>query len=229
VHYEHLVRDPEGTLTGILEFLGLARDDKLVRKMTEEAFHLEHDPGGADWKIPYATAVEQRSVERGRAIPGELIVPPVRDEMNALLAKLRYPVVTAGWNTSSDLDDRADRSLLAAAPADTRVGELIDGLIAPRLAGYQGPVVRQARLTASYGDGCAAHWIIDGAARTISRDDGGSAPLTVTTRAEVLASVLVGGLSPQSALRLDMLTITGAAGDGESQALSRFLTALLTV
>jgi hypothetical protein len=229
VHYEHLVRDPEGTLTSILEFLGLARDDKLVRKMVEEAFHVEHDPGGADWKIPFATAVEQRSVERGRAIPGDLIVPPVRDEMNALLARLRYPVVDAGWNTSSELGDRVDRSLLSAAPADKRVGELIGGLLVPRLAAYQGPVLRPVRLTATYGAGCQAHWVIDSSARTVSRDDGGAcAPLTVTTRAEVLASVLIGGLSPQTALRLDMLAIAGAAGDGESQALSRFLTALLT-
>lgn len=229
VHYEHLVRDPESTLAGILEFLGVARDGKLIKQMTEEAFHMEHDLGAADWKIPFAGAVEQRSVERGRAIPGDLIRPPVRDQMNALLAKLRYPVVDGGWNTSSEVGDRVDRSLLSAAPVSRRVAALVDGLLVPRLAEYEGPAVRTVGLTATYGDGRAARWIIDSSAKTISRDDtGATPPLSVTTRAEVLMALLTGGLPSQSAQRLEMLAVTGTAGDGESQALSRFLTTLLT-
>jgi sulfotransferase family protein len=229
VHYEHLVRDPESTLAGILEFLNLARDDKLVRKMIEEAFHIEHDPGAADWKIPFASAIQERSVERGRAIPGELIRPPVRDEMNAMLARMRYPVVDADWNTSSDVGDRTDRSLLSAAPVSKRVGALVDGLLAPRLAAYEGPVVRPARLTATYGDGQQVSWLIDSSAKKISCLDGGaSPPLSITTRAEVLQALLTGGLPSQSAQRLDMLPVTGASGEDESQAVSRFLTTLLT-
>lgn len=232
VHYEQLVRDPEGTLTGILEFLDLPRDDKIVRKMLEEAFQVEHDPGAADWKIPFANAVEQRSVERGRAIPGQLIVPPVREEMNALLAALRYPVVNDNWNLSSDLGENVDRSLLSAAPAARDLGSLVDGLLAPRLASYEGPVVRPLRLVATYGDGERAYWLIDSAAKKILPDDGRvisngqPAPITATTRAEVLHAVLVGGLAPQTMIRLEMLSVRGADAQ-ENNALARFLSALL--
>lgn len=229
LHYEHLVRDPESTLSGILEFLGLARDDELIKKMMEEAFHIEHEPGAADWKIPFTSAVEQRSVERGRAIPGDLIRPPVRDQMNALLARMRYPVVDGGWNTSSEVGDRVDRSLLAGAPVSRRVGALVDALLAPRLAEYEGSAVRPLGLITTYGDGRADRWIIDTSAKTITRDDSGAPPpLSVTTRAEVLQALLTGGLPSQSAQRLEMLAVAGAADDHESQALSRFLTTLLS-
>jgi hypothetical protein len=61
------------------------------------------------------------------------------------------PVVDVDWNTPSNVGDRTDRSLLSAAPVGKRVGALIDGLLAPRLAEYEGPVVRPVKLTATYG------------------------------------------------------------------------------
>jgi hypothetical protein len=62
----------------------------------------------------------------------------------------------------------------------------------------------------------------------LCHDGGASPPLAITTRAEVLQALLTGGLPAQSAQRLDMLPVTGAAGDDESQTVSRFLTTLLT-
>jgi hypothetical protein len=227
VHYEHLVRDPENTLAGILEFLSLAHDDKLIRRMIEEAFRVEHEPGAADFKIAQLNAVEQRSVERGRAVPEDSIKPPLRDEMNSLLAKMRYPVVDKDWNVSSDIGDDVDRTLLTAAPVAGRLGALID-VLAPRLAVYEGPVIRPVRLTITYGDGDRAHWIIDSSAKAITRAVG-DVPQSpeLVTRSEVLQAIVAGGLPVQMALGRQMLALRDTADEGEERALERFLTALL--
>jgi protein-tyrosine sulfotransferase len=228
VHYEHLVRDPETAVTSILRFLDLPCEDKLVRRMLESALGAVGDPGAGDWKIPYTTAVEQRSVERGRAIPATLIDGPPRYAMNKLLARMKYPVVGDDWNTSSDLGPSVDRSLLAAASAADRVGRLVEGMMAPRLADFDGPALRQLALRATYGDGQRAHWIIDSAAKTIRRDDADdSAPLTATTRSEVLQAIMTGGLSSETALRLEMVKTEGTADEAEERELGRFLNALL--
>jgi hypothetical protein len=229
VHYEHLVRDPGTTLTTILEFLELPSDQTLVQTMIAQAFHGQHDPGAADWKIPFASVVEPTSVERGRAIPGDLIKEPVRGPMNELLGLLRYPLVGADWNVSSELGERVDRDLLNSAEPDRRVAALMAGLVARRLADYTGPALPVARLTATYGDGGRISWLLDTTTKTIQADDGRIlASITVTTRAEVLLAVLVGGLPVQSAQHQDMLTIVGTADRDESRAVSRLLGALFT-
>jgi protein-tyrosine sulfotransferase len=228
VHYERLVRDPETVVTDILRFLDLPREDKLVRRMVESALGAADDSGAGDWKIPFTTAVDQRSVERGRAIPVELIGGAPRATMNKLLARMRYPVVGDDWNTSSSIAPEVDRGLLAAGSAADRTELLVNGLMAPRLADFDGPAVRELALCVTYGDGQSAQWIINGSGKTIRRDEArGQAALTVTTRAEVLQAILTGGLSSETALRLEMLKITGAADEAERQALGRFLNALL--
>lgn len=230
VQYENLVRDTEGTVADILEFLGLDNDRKIVREMVENAFENDHDPGAADRKITYTSAIEPGSVERGRAVPAALLESAPRADMNALLAALGYPVVTDDWNVSSELAAEADRSLLSAAD----VGECADGLVrdllAPRLAAYQGPVTACVELRATHGDGGQRRWILDSRSRTIKPGSSAvqPAPVVVTARAEVLRDLLIGGLPLEAAMRLRMMNVTGTGGNGLDRAVSRLVTALFS-
>lgn len=230
--YEHLVSDPAATLTGLLDFLGVESGADTVARMTDEAFHGSHDLGAADWKIPLTSSVEQRSVERGRAVPLDLIREPLRGRMNALLATLHYPQVTEGWNTSSALSDDVDRSLLAAEAPDRWADDLVLGLLARRLATHSGgPAPQPLRLVATYGCGAAISWRIDPERRTISRASEhpeAHESVTVTMRVEVLRSLATQGLASQSAFRLDMMAVEGLADDAGRLVLERFMSSLLT-
>jgi hypothetical protein len=211
VHYEHLVRDPGATLAGILDFLDVDQDDKVVRRIIEEAFDVEHDPGPADRKINYTAAVQNSSVERGRAIPAALLDAGLRDEMNVLLTSLGYAAVTDDWNISGELGPETDRSLLSRDDIGAQADHLVHALIAPRLTAYQGPGLPPLRLVATYGDEQQRRWVIDSTTRTVSRQQlTASAPQPdLTMRAEVLRDLLTGGLRLDSAMRLKMAAVSG--------------------
>lgn len=223
VHYEHLVRDPGRTLAGILEFLDVERDDKVVRRMLEEAMEADHDPGPADGKIDYTSTVQDWSVERGRGIPASLLDGTPRAEMNALLTSLRYPQVTADWNTSSELAPAVDRSLLNPRDAGAEVDQLVYGLIASRLTTYSGPLLPPFRLVLTYGDGEQRCWSIDSESRRVSRPDPGVRPgqPAMTMRAEVLRGLVTGGLHLESVMSLKMARITGLPEDTSERPMLR--------
>jgi hypothetical protein len=225
VHYEHLVRNPGGTLAGILDFLDVEHDDKVVRQILEEAMDAEHDPGPADRKIAYTSAVQDWSVERGRGIPAVLLDAAPRAEMNALLASLGYPEVTDDWNISSDLIPAGDRSLLNQRDAGAHADQLVHGLVASRLTTYPGPLTPPVKLVAAYGDGKQRHWVIDSKSRTVSQPDPAVRPphLEVTMRAEVLRDLLIGGLHLESVMRLRMARISGLPEDTSEREILRLI------
>jgi hypothetical protein len=230
VYYEHLVRDPSSTLAGILDFLDLQQDDELVRQIIAGAFEAEHDPGPADGKIKYTSAVQNWSVERGRGIPAALLDVGARAETNALLTSLGYPEVTDDWNITSDLSPAADRSLLNQRDSGAQADQLVHGLIASRLTTYLGPRVPAVHLVAAYGDGEQRRWIIDSVSRTVSRQDTAvrAQQLEMTMRAEVLRDLLIGGLQLETAMRLKMARITGLPEDASERAVLRLAAWLFT-
>jgi hypothetical protein len=92
LYYELLCDDPKGSLTDLLEFLGLAPDDTLV----DRTFDIEHGHGPGDYKIDFTRAINADSIGRGATIP-QLLGPNQIAQMNELLAALDYPSLEAGW------------------------------------------------------------------------------------------------------------------------------------
>jgi hypothetical protein len=84
VKYEELVVAPEVQVREILDFLGLQRNDTLVR----DAFRKNH-PGEQDPKAMVAVGVEDRS-GKGAEIPLEFLSAEQLQRMGSLLKRLGY-------------------------------------------------------------------------------------------------------------------------------------------
>lgn len=111
LRYEDLVAAPEETMAGVFSFLGV----KQVPGITQACFRAEHDSGPSDSKIWFTSRVENRSVGRGRGVPGGRLAPAVRTGVNEMLSKLGYRLVTNEWNDAgSPVDPRADAATGAA-------------------------------------------------------------------------------------------------------------------
>ncbi len=134
IHYERLVHDPHGTLSDLLTFLDVKRDNDVIAAMINEVFDADHGPGMGDFKFDLTTKIAGDSVGRGRGVPSALIDPRRRAELNSLLRGLGYAVVTEEWNVSSEMDAAADVGLLAARDHSSSVSRLMRELVQPRLA-----------------------------------------------------------------------------------------------
>lgn len=90
VHYEALVNDPSGTLSGICAFLGLSWDDNIL----ERAFTQPHDAGGGDYKIKSMCRIDSSSIGRGSQIDAAVLsrIPPgLGERYCAIHLRLGYP------------------------------------------------------------------------------------------------------------------------------------------
>jgi hypothetical protein len=92
LYYELLCDDPNGTLTDLMQFLDLERDDTLV----ERTFDSDHGHGPGDYKIDFTRSITADSIGRGATIP-QLLGPGQVSRINELLAELDYPSLEAGW------------------------------------------------------------------------------------------------------------------------------------
>jgi 3-hydroxyacyl-CoA dehydrogenase/3a,7a,12a-trihydroxy-5b-cholest-24-enoyl-CoA hydratase len=136
VRNEDLVTEPEASVRALSEFLGVAFDPQLLRRVFSAAHHqraLNGDPNAL-----FSHAIVDRGVGRGAelapqafaSIPAELL----RD-MNGLLETLGYPAVEF---TASGFDMHLGRGAAAAPPDDTAAAaaahagdEAQDGSAAP--------------------------------------------------------------------------------------------------
>jgi hypothetical protein len=155
VRYEDLVTAPEETASSIFGFLGARQ----VPGITRECFRVAHDRDGAgDEKIWLTSSVSTDSVGRGTAVPAAGLGAALREQLNQLLARLRYRTVDERWNDSAlPVDPRADapacagvsgeRAGLAAAVgalrdrATSRQRQVMDEII------YRWPAVSGLRVT----------------------------------------------------------------------------------
>jgi len=225
VHYEHLVSDPEGTLAGLLDFLGVERGSQVIHQMLTEVFVADHGPGWGDHKMELTTSIGSGSVGRGRAVPAVLIRPGRRSEMNAVLRALGYAEVTEDWNVSG----RGGPSLETSADRVPRVDHLVRGLLLPRLQAAPALATPEADLVLTYGPGLRQRWRVDAKLKTITRLGEGAdeRSVQIAMRAEVLTDLLLRGLTVDSALRAGMILVTGGPAAGQ-QAAARLLAVLTT-
>jgi len=222
VHYERLAKDPGAEVEAIFDFLEVCHDSELVHKVVEGALQETHEHGPADPKIGYKSAIDDRSIERGRSIPANLISSRQREEMNTLLTALGYPQVSDEWNVSSDLGPAVDRSLLSlTAGTISQVDELVHGLVARRLATYAGAPVAPFLLALTHGDGDRHRWLVDGTTRTLAPADRAapSGHLEMSMRAEVFRALLVGGMTWHDAIAMKMVRFSERDHDERHPAL----------
>lgn len=89
LRYEDLVRDPEGQLRRVFDFLGVAWEPEVL-----ERAHAEPGEGFGDWKAYRAAGVEGGSIGRWSRLP-----PSTQGELariiNPTLGQLGYPEVAA--------------------------------------------------------------------------------------------------------------------------------------
>jgi hypothetical protein len=96
VYYEALIAEPESTLKGVLDFLGLPWSDAMmqlggIKRMTS---------GLADHKIGFTNRIRSESVGEGHKIPLTQVPAPLLEALNELLANLGYPAIGPDWNKS---------------------------------------------------------------------------------------------------------------------------------
>jgi hypothetical protein len=228
VCYEHLVSDPEGTLSGLLDFLQVDRGSEVIRRMISDVFAADHGPGWGDQKMGLTTSIGVGSVGRGRAVPAALIHPRRRAEMNTVLRALGYGEITEDWNVSSNAD-RASTGTSAPADGTPGVDHLVRGLLLPRLQASPALAASAADLVLTYGPGLRQRWRVDPNLKAITRLDESAREqgAQVTMRAEVLIDLLLRGLTVDSALQAQMIRIAGCQG-AEQQTIARLLAILVT-
>jgi protein-tyrosine sulfotransferase len=128
LYYEMLVKEPEETMMGVLDFLKVGWEDGLL----ERAFERSHQPGPGDYEVEFTENVADQSLGGGSSIPVNLIPPQQRYRMNMVLRQLGYPIVDDRWNDSpSPLLSVAQP--LAGAPR-SEATRLMEELAAPRVA-----------------------------------------------------------------------------------------------
>jgi hypothetical protein len=237
IHYEHLVRDPHETLAGLLEFLDVKRDKRVITAMTDEVWDADHGPGWGDQKLALTTKIAARSVGRGRGVPASLIDPRRRAVLNSLLQDLGYAAVTEDWNLSSRVDPAADVSLQSPHDNALAVSRLMRELVQPRLDAQPAGAAPPLDIVITYGADLRQRWTVEPSLKTIVRaaedagaadaDDAGSQHARVTMRAEVMLGLLLRGLSLDSALKARMIRISGDSGPGSGPAITRLLASLV--
>jgi hypothetical protein len=106
VRYEDLVAAPEQTVAEIFGFLGA----EYSSGMAAAAFSTPHDSNGpGDEKIWFTRSVTSDTVGRGVIVPSRALPPPLLDDVNHLLGRLRYKLVGEEWNAAvGRVDPRAD-------------------------------------------------------------------------------------------------------------------------
>jgi protein-tyrosine sulfotransferase len=132
IYYELLCDDPFATVSGLLEFLGVASDSGII----ERAFDSDHAVGPGDYKIDFTKSVTTGSVGRGSTLPW-LLQPEQVTRIDELLAELDYPALEAArrGNLAALLGLKRAADASAASTADlTRqmVERLSAGLAAKR-------------------------------------------------------------------------------------------------
>jgi hypothetical protein len=94
--YEDLVKDPEATLQGVLEFVGADWDPNMLA----EAFTVQEVKGLGDWKTYAKSGIDEASVERWHAL-SDAALPRLAAIVNPMLARLGYDQVDAGQELST--------------------------------------------------------------------------------------------------------------------------------
>jgi hypothetical protein len=183
VRYEDMVADPEGTATGVFEFLGVAP----VPGISRSCFSAERERfGPADYKIWYTSSISPDSVCRGWSVPVAMIAPQLLEAMNELTGKLGYLAVDGDWGTTEPPGDlRAPAAAgesghtvvttaEAAPPRSRRLGERlkagIDALAGAGTTDLRGPHGDEKFVAVAVtGDpqNPAEYWLVDLGAATV--------------------------------------------------------------
>jgi hypothetical protein len=184
VRYEDLVTAPEQVAGDLFEFLGAVP----APGITDRCFTGERERfGPADYKIWATSAITGDSVGRGESIPAGLIPPPIIAGMNDLTGKLGYLPIDGGWGTPGRPADprlpntvKVATSAMTGADPDVEAADVLEGSLRTRLAGVDDRFTRRwqsaiadkfAVVSRVQATGSEARWVVDLAARTITRDD----------------------------------------------------------
>jgi hypothetical protein len=189
VRYEDLVTAPEKVAAELFNVLGVAP----APGITEYCFTGEREQfGPADYKIWATSAITSDSVGRGESVPVGLIPPPIVAAINERAARLGYLPIDEGWGTTGRPTDprlpgtaKAPAALVADSEPLAEAAGLLTESLRIRLACIDDRFARRWEsvladkflivLRAHAADG-EARWLVDLAARTITRDDADIAP-----------------------------------------------------
>jgi sulfotransferase family protein len=238
VRYEDLVDDPEKVAQEIYGFVGVAPAPGVARA----CFSADRERfGPGDHKIWATSGIGTGSVGGGESVPAGLIPEPVVSGINELLGKLGYRAVDEGWGSPGVPSDprlpgtpgspepaAADGSdpgtgAAAAEPAEPgtveqrlRAGvDRVDGSFARRWdAAAAEKFVAVSRTT--QGGGNETWWLVDLAARAVTRDaaDTGGARWNIVGSPLAWEAVLSGRLNLHAALRRCDLRFCSEGEDG---------------
>ncbi len=105
LRYEDLVRDPQGTIERVLEFVGEPMDDGLLERALADAGRM----GFGDWKTYGRRVIDASSVDRWKTLPRP-VLEALAPRCNPLLTRLGYaPVQVAEPEPASESDQDARR------------------------------------------------------------------------------------------------------------------------
>ena len=97
IKYESYILNPVETLQPMFEFLGVTWDCALL----DSVFSVSHDSGPEDLKVAYSNRIHKDSIGKGAQVDLLFVSSGLIEEMNQLLATLKYPVVGPEWGITS--------------------------------------------------------------------------------------------------------------------------------
>lgn len=236
VRYEDLANDPEKVAQEIYRFLGVPP----APGVAQACFSADRERfGPGDHKIWATSSISTDSVGRGEAVPAGLIPPPIVSRINELLDKLEYRAVDEDWGTPGVPSDprlpdtiglvehpAVDGSAAgdAAEPAEAdlveeRLRAGLDRVDAPFASRWDFAVAEKfvAVCRTTEGGGNETWWLVDLAARAVTRDarDTDGAQWNIVGSPQAWEAVLSGRFNLHAALRRCDLRYSSEAGDGE--------------
>jgi hypothetical protein len=200
VRYEDLVADPQGELSAIFSFMGVAADLSAIQR----ALHAVPDTQTyGDPKVGFTSSIHTQSIGRGRRIPVSMIPPMLLAEANELLAMLGYPRVTETWNV-----ERVTARPPAASPDARRLAKLMPKLVD---LGALRKGAGDFAIVADDAEGMV--WQVDRASGVVKRSRKAAAATTLYGAASAFVAMLEGEANAGTMFGDGRLRVGGASGE----------------
>jgi hypothetical protein len=214
--YEDLVRSPQRVLDAAFAFLGVTGTDAVLKDAFVRA---QSAKGPGDYKVTFTSAVDPRSLGRGKRVPVEMIPPPLLAAANEKLEALGYERLDRGWNAEPAPTNGWAHQLGSSAARLTQLLSKVDlSAVTERR-----PVDTVALVAQDYE---SLRWVVDFSERTIRQGDG-EVECVITGIAEDLASLLSGEVNAGVLLRSGRVRYLSAddnINDGEAIEATRLVT-----
>jgi len=209
VRYEDLVADPQGELSAIFSFIGVAADLSSIRR----ALHAVPDTQTyGDPKVGFTSSIHTQSIGRGRRIPVSMIPPMLLAEANELLAMLGYERVTETWNVEPARARRPAASPEARRPAASPDARRLAKLM-PKLVDLGALRQRAGDFAIVADDAEGMVWQVDRASGVVKRSRRAAAATTLYGNASAFVAMLEGEANAGTMFGDGRLRVGGATGE----------------